>query len=59
MPVKLCCGKRHSGAQCADGKVMCALCFIRFPVEELNKTEDGTPEDVCIDCATEEELRGG
>lgn len=55
-PVRLCCGQRHAGVVCNDGKVMCQLCFLRFPVEELHQTDNG-PEDVCVDCAAEEELR--
>lgn len=54
-PVRLCCGQRHYGAQCPDGKVMCCLCFGRFPVEELNVT-DGSPEDVCVTCAANERM---
>lgn len=50
-PVRLCCGKRHLGPQCPDGKVMCCLCFERFEVAELNITADGRPEDVCKQCA--------
>ena len=50
-PVRLCCGQRHYGAVCPDGKVMCCLCFSRFEIAELNVTEDGTPEDVCRPCA--------
>jgi hypothetical protein len=53
-PVRLCCGQRHWSAQCPDGLVMCCLCFERFPVEALNVTKDGRPEDVCKPCATHE-----
>lgn len=35
-PVRLCCFKRHWGAICPDGKVMCCLCFDRFEQSELN-----------------------
>lgn len=52
-PVRLCCGQKHSGAQCPDGLVMCCLCFNRVPVDQLNRS-DGVPEDVCIPCAQEE-----
>lgn len=52
-PVRLCCGERHLGAVCPDDKVMCCLCFLRFPVSELNVTKTG-PEDVCLGCATQE-----
>jgi hypothetical protein len=50
VPVRLCCMKRHFGAQCADGRVMCCMCFDTFTVEEL-ATENGTPIDVCKECA--------
>jgi hypothetical protein len=49
-PVRLCCGKRHFGPQCPDGKVMCCLCFDRFPVDELSETADGHKQDVCKSC---------
>lgn len=51
IPMKLCCMQRHRGVQCPDGRVMCCICFDRVKVEELNITEDGTPEDVCRNCA--------
>lgn len=51
-PVRLCCGERHWSVQCLDEKVMCCLCFSRFPVEGLHIDEkDGRYEDVCIECA--------
>ena len=50
-PVRLCCGKSHNGAICPDNLVMCCICFTRVPVSELNRTEDGSYEDVCISCA--------
>lgn len=53
-PVRLCCGQRHFGLQCPDGLVMCCLCFNRFPLDELNETEDGLKEDVCLTCAAHE-----
>lgn len=52
-PVRLCCMKRHVGPQCADGRVMCCLCFEVVPVAELN-VKDGVPEDVCKPCAEQE-----
>ena len=52
-PVRLCCGKRHYGAMCPDGKVMCCLCFGAFDVDQLNVV-DGQREDVCKECANEE-----
>lgn len=54
-PVRLCCGKRHYGAVCPDGKVQCCLCFARFEIADLNLMEDGTAEDVCRACAEKEE----
>ena len=54
VPWRLCCGRPHRGSVCPDGLVMCCLCFDRFRVEELHKTDDGTPEDVCIMCAKAE-----
>ena len=50
-PIRLCCMKRHFGAQCPDGLVMCCLCFKRFPLVKLGKTRDGEPTDVCVYCA--------
>lgn len=56
-PVRLCCGQRHYGAQCPDGKVMCCLCFHRFNVSELSETVDGDKQDVCLECAEKEAQR--
>ena len=50
-PVRICCGRRHFGAVCPDGKVMCCLCYNRFDQDKLNTTKDGKKEDVCIECA--------
>lgn len=52
-PVRLCCGQRHMGAVCPDGKVMCCLCFGRFGVDQL-ATDKGQPTDVCQPCADAE-----
>jgi hypothetical protein len=50
-PVRLCCGQPHSGAMCPDGKVMCCICFSRFPVGELHTDPvDGKKVDVCKGC---------
>lgn len=54
-PVRLCCGERHYGVQCNDGKVMCCLCFDRFEVWELSVLPSGAPVDVCQPCAVSEE----
>jgi hypothetical protein len=53
-PVRLCCGQRHYGPLCPDGKVMCCLCFERFEVEDLSETADGSKQDVCRACAGHE-----
>ena len=57
-PARLCCGKRHFGPVCPDGMVMCCLCFDRFEVSNLNVSEDGTPENVCKECAEMEANAG-
>lgn len=49
-PMRSCCGQRHYGPLCPDGKVMCCLCFGRFSPDELNVV-DGHLEDVCKPCA--------
>jgi hypothetical protein len=49
-PVRLCCGRRHEGAQCPDGLVMCCLCFERVPAEFLAR-QDGELVDICQSCA--------
>lgn len=56
-PVRLCCGERHYGVQCPDGKVMCCLCFERFSVEDLSETVDGDKQDVCLRCDEMERQR--
>ena len=53
-PVRLCCGQRHSGPVCLDGKVMCILCFDRVDQDDLNITDDDMKEDVCKKCAETE-----
>jgi hypothetical protein len=55
-PVRLCCGQRHFGLLCPDGKIMCCLCFDRFALSELSQSPDaeGVKEDVCADCAASE-----
>lgn len=49
-PIRLCCGQSHFGAVCPDGKVMCQLCYSRFPIDQLNVV-GGRREDVCRTCA--------
>jgi hypothetical protein len=56
-PVRLCCGQRHSGALCPDGKVMCCLCFERVTLAELSETVDGQLTDVCKTCYENEASR--
>lgn len=53
-PARLCCGQRHYGVICPDGKVMCCLCFERFTVDELSETVDGDKQDVCRACDEKE-----
>ena len=50
-PVRLCCGLRHWGCVCPDGRSMCCLCFKLCEENELNTREDGSLENVCIACA--------
>ena len=54
-PVRLCCGQRHYGPVCPDGKVMCCLCFTRVSQDNL-ATEDGQKVDVCIPCHEAEKV---
>lgn len=54
VPVRVCCGLRHRGSVCPDGKVVCCLCFERVPVERLSVTVAGGRTDVCDDCAAGE-----
>jgi hypothetical protein len=49
-PVRVCCGQRHYGVTCPDGKIMCCVCFERFDKADL-MVEDGTTYDVCRGCA--------
>lgn len=48
-PVQVCCGQRHYGATCPDGKTMCCVCFERFGKPDL-MVENGTTYDVCKGC---------
>lgn len=54
-PVRICCGRRHSGAVCLDGKVMCCLRFNRVDQADL-AFEGGERVNVCIPCADEVRL---
>lgn len=53
-PVRLCCGTRHAGVVCPDGKVMCCLCFKRVEQDELATYDDGFRMDVCQSCWNDE-----
>lgn len=50
-PYRLCCGKRHFGVMCPDGKVMCCLCFCRVPQDQLHVSPEGLKTNVCLPCA--------
>lgn len=56
-PVRLCCGQRHPGVICPDGKVQCCLCFSRFTIGDLFKDPDGTIWDICRACENAETTR--
>ena len=58
VPVRLCCGQRHRGAVCPDGKVMCCICFERVSQDDLRVLPDGKKEDVCKACDAMEKLQG-
>lgn len=49
-PVCLVHGKKMSEHEC----IYCCLCYKSLTLEECNTTEDGKKEDVCKDCAKEE-----
>ena len=55
LPVRLCCGQRHAGPVCPDGKVMCTLCFERVEQDGLYVDNDGVRWDVCKECGMVEE----
>lgn len=57
LPVRLCCGQRHSGAVCPDGLVMCCICFSRFETGQLYVDKDGDWWDICTGCAGTERAR--
>jgi hypothetical protein len=55
IPTRLCCGQKHLGPQCPDGKVMCCMCFERKELSELSTDEEsGKKCDVCADCEAKE-----
>lgn len=51
VPVRLCCGQRHWGAICPDGRVMCCVCYGRFSPDELYVDAHKDRWDVCLGCA--------
>ena len=57
-PIRLCCGERHFGPVCPDGKVMCCLCFERFASDSLafDPAVDSRV-DVCQPCHDAEQAR--
>lgn len=56
-PVRLCCGERHEGVVCSDGRVMCCLCFTRVTQDELARYDSGLKMDVCQECWDAEQPR--
>lgn len=48
-------GERVDLTRLTDGRVMCQLCFGYFTLEELHLLPDGKREDVCAECAAEEQ----
>ena len=57
VPVRLCCGERHWGVVCPDGKVMCCICFERVSQDDLRVLPNGKKEDVCKACDKMEKQR--
>lgn len=54
-PVRLCCGERHYGVVCPDGRVMCCICFEVVHQDDLSvDPDDGKRWDVCKTCAAAE-----
>jgi len=53
-PTRLCCGQKHYGPVCPDGKVQCCLCFERVAQDKLHALPNGQLEDVCQVCADKE-----
>lgn len=50
IPVRLCCGQRHWGCVCPDGRVMCCICFGRYETHELYVDSTGVTWDMCSGC---------
>lgn len=53
VPVRACCGHRHTGPVCPDGTVMCCVCLDRFTRDELapSPEDPNVREDICLTCA--------
>jgi hypothetical protein len=67
-PVRSCCGRRHFGPVCPDGRVMCCMCFRRVTQDRLAVLEPGDGgamesapilADVCRTCKQREDRWGG
>ncbi len=57
-PVRVCCGKRHFGIVCPDGKVMCCMCFERFDQDQLSiDPKDGKKLNICKECDDKKKRR--
>ena len=55
-PTRLCCGQKHYGPICPDGKIMCCICFGKFDISQLSlDKESGFPCDVCKECKAHED----
>jgi hypothetical protein len=54
-PVRLCCGQRHAGPVCPDGRVLCCICFTVVPQDQLYADEEGQKWDECRDCGAIED----
>jgi hypothetical protein len=58
IPFRLwCCGQRHWGPVCPDGKVMCCVCFGRYETDDLHVDGTGTTWDMCAGCG--KDVAGG
>ncbi len=56
-PVRVCCGHRHAGSVCPDGKVFCCICFNRVEQDKLAvDPKDGKMWDVCQKCDEKEKI---
>jgi len=56
VPVCLFCGTPHTGLPvCANGKVVCCMCWEFTDISDLNVCADGRKEDVCRTCARAEQ----